>query len=355
MNACVLHAVGDLRFESLKTPMPRKGEVLLRVAACGVCGSDLPRVFSKGTYSFPMIPGHEFAGVVENTGPEVDSAWIGRRVAVFPLIPCRRCAPCAVGAYAQCQDYDYLGSRSNGAFAEFVCVPEWNLLPVPGDVSLEEAALAEPAAVAVHALRRAGLDIGDTVLIFGAGPIGLMLGKWAEAWGASKVMLVDIDREKLRFAKKLGFLHLLDARDADVPQWVMNKTGRGADVVIEGSGSSAAFEQSMACARPFGAVVLMGNPAGPMTLSQNAYWAILRKELRVLGTWNSSYTDLPRNEWTLALEAMESGKLDVTPLITHRTGLDGLPALLAMMQARTVFFNKVMFVNPQCPATGVNG
>lgn len=345
MKACVLHAIGDLRVESVRTPAPREGEVLLRVGACGVCGSDIPRVFSKGTYSFPTIPGHEFAGTVEALGPKVDPAWMGKRVAVFPLIPCRECGPCAIGAYAQCEHYDYLGSRSDGAFAEYVCAPVWNLLPVPGDVSMEEAAMAEPAAVAVHALRRAGLDIGDTVLIFGAGPIGLMLGKWAEAWGASKVMLVDIDREKLRFARKLGFLHLLDATGADVPQWVMNKTARGADVLIEGSGSSAAFEQCMACARPFGSVVLMGNPSGAMTLSQESYWAILRKELRVLGTWNSSYAELPRNEWTLALDAMASGKLDVKPLITHRAGLAALTEHLTMMRDRTAFFNKVMLIN----------
>ena len=345
MKACVLHAVGDLRIEDVPRPMPKDDEVLLHVAACGVCGSDLPRIFVKGTYTFPTIPGHEFAGEVVEAGPGVDPAWVGQRAAVFPLIPCRRCSACEIGAYAQCEDYDYLGSRCDGAFAEFVAVPAWNLVPVPDGVPIEDAAMAEPAAVAVHALRRAHVELGDTVLIFGAGPIGLMLGAWAEASGAGKVMLVDIDLEKLRFAQSLGFQHLLDGSQEDLSQWVRNKTGHGADVVIEGSGSTAAFEQCMPAARPFGTVVLLGNPAGVMHLSQQAYWAVLRKELRVLGTWNSSYAALPRNEWRLALDAMASGKLDANPLITHHCSLDGLPELLATMRDRSVFFNKVMVVN----------
>ena len=344
MKACVLHAVGDLRVEEAPRPTPKEGEVLLRVGACGVCGSDIPRIFTKGTYHFPTIPGHEFAGLVEETGAGVDSEWIGRRVAVFPLIPCKRCSACEIGAYAQCEEYDYLGSRRDGAFAEFVAVPEWNLLHVPETLSLEEAAMAEPAAVAVHALRRATVDAGDSVLIFGAGPIGLMLGKWAEMWGAGKVLLVDIDAGKLRFAKKLGFAHLLDARESDPAEWVHKKTGRGADVVIEASGSTAAFEQCMPAARTFGKVVLMGNPLGAMSLSQQSYWAILRQELEVFGTWNSCYAGMPRNEWRLALDTMASGKLNLAPLITHRTGLDGLPSHLEMMRDGAEFSNKVMCV-----------
>jgi L-iditol 2-dehydrogenase len=344
MKACVLHAAGDLRLEEVPVPEPGPGEVLLRVDACGVCGSDIPRIFEKGTGSFPLIPGHEFAGVVESTGRGVNKKLAGRARTVFPLIPCRKCALCEVGAYAQCADYDYLGSRSNGAFAEYVCVPAWNLLPVPAALSAEEAAMTEPAAVAAHALRRAGVDIGDNVLIFGAGPIGLMLGKWAEAWGAERVMLVDIDIHKLRFAKQCGFKHLLDATKSDVDHWVKYKTGHGADVVIEGSGSTAAFEQCMACARPFGSVVLMGNPAGEMKLSQNGYWHILRKELRVLGTWNSRYSDLPRNEWKLVLDFMASGRIDAKAFITHRCYLEDLPGHLRMMRDKTAFYNKVMFV-----------
>ncbi|MCP4641014.1 MAG: galactitol-1-phosphate 5-dehydrogenase [bacterium] len=345
MKACVLHGIGDLRCEDAPDPVPGAGEVLVRIRACGVCGSDIPRVFTKGTYTFPTIPGHEFSGVIAGVGDGVDSEWMGRGCAVFPLIPCKACAMCGKGEYALCEDYDYLGSRSDGAFAETVCAPVWNLVPMPEGVSFEAAAMVEPAAVAAHALRQGGVDLGDTVLIFGAGPIGLMLAQWAQAWGAAQTLLVDIDKDKIAFARGLGFTDVFNALEGDVTEWAMGLTGRGADLVIEAAGSAAALEQCMPCTRPFGRVVLMGNPSGEMKLSQDSYWAILRKELTVVGTWNSSYSDLPRNEWKLALDFMATGRLAVEPLITHRVGLEGLPGAMAMMRDRTEFSNKVMYVS----------
>jgi L-iditol 2-dehydrogenase len=207
--------------------------------------------------------------------------------------------------------------------------------------------MTEPAAVAVHALRQAGIDIGDTVAVYGAGPIGLMIAQWARAWGAGRVLVIDIDRDKLDFARNLGFDNTCNGKEADAPRWVHDATeGRGADLVIEASGSSPAFEQCMLSARAFGRAVLVGNPAGEMKLSQQGYWAILRKELRVHGTWNSSYGVMPRDEWRLALEFMATGRLDLEPLITHRVGLAGLPDALVMLRDRSEFANKVMYVAP---------
>jgi L-iditol 2-dehydrogenase len=345
MKACVLHNVGDLQFEDVPEPMPRQGEVLLRVGACGIGASDIPRIFSKGTDSFPVIPGHEFAGTVDRVGAGVDKDLIGKRAAVFPLIPCRKCSACAIGAYAQCEDYDYLGSRCDGAFAEYVCAPAENLFLLPEEVSLEEGALVQPLAVAIHALRQVGLDVGDSVLIFGAGPIGIMVALWAQTWGASRILMVDIDVARLRFAHSLGFDHLLDATQSSPVDWAKKKTGRGPDVVIEATGSTVAFEQAVQCARPFGRVTLLGNPAGDMQLSQKAYWEILRNELTLKGSWNSSIAPFPRNEWQLAIDFMASERLDVKPLITHRTGLIGLYDHLLMIRDRKKFSNKVLFVN----------
>lgn len=345
MKACFLHAVGDLRYGDVPAPVPGPGEVLLRVGACGICGSDLPRVFSKGAHRFPIIPGHEFAGEVVAVGPEVSPDLIGQRAAVFPLIPCRKCPACAVGAYAQCENYGYLGSRSDGAFAEFVGAPVWNLIAVPDALTLEEAAMTEPAAVALHAVHRADPGPGDAVLIFGAGPIGLLVGLWARILGAGRVLLADIDPARLDFARTLGFTALVNPAQQDVCDWVREATGRGADVVIEASGSGPAFQDSLLTARPFGRVVLMGNPNGPMTLSQEAYWAVLRNELTVRGTWNSSYSPLPHNEWRLALDYMADGRLDVKPLITHRVTLEGLWDALLMIRDHKSFSNKVMYVN----------
>ncbi|MBT7121835.1 MAG: alcohol dehydrogenase catalytic domain-containing protein, partial [Clostridia bacterium] len=133
MKALVLHKKGDLRLDEVEKPSPNENEVLLRVKAAGICGSDIDRVIHGGVYSFPLIPGHEFAGQVEQVGAGVDPNLVGKRAAVFPLIPCKKCPSCEIGQYAQCEDYDYIGSRRNGAFAEYVVAPAANLVLAPND------------------------------------------------------------------------------------------------------------------------------------------------------------------------------------------------------------------------------
>lgn len=345
MKAWNLLDVNNLKFSDVIDPIPGKDEVLIKVRACGICGSDIPRIFTKGTYSFPTIPGHEFSGEIVALGDGADTALMGKGAAVFPLIPCKSCPACLTGQYAQCENYNYLGSRTNGAFAEYVAVPVWNLLMLPKGLSYEEAAMVEPAAVALHALRQAGIDVGDSVLIYGAGPIGMMLASWAKIWGAGQILLVDIDSEKLDFARSLGFDDVYNAREGGVRDWVREKTKRGADVTIEGAGSTISFEDCMHTTRTFGKVVLMGNPSGEMKLSQKGYWEILRKQLTVVGTWNSYYAEFPKNEWRLALDAMASGKLDVKPLITHLLPLDRLMEGLELMRDNSNFYCKVMYSN----------
>lgn len=341
MKALNLHAVGNLRYEETAMPVRQSDEVLLKVRACGICGSDIPRIFTKGTYHFPTIPGHEFAGEIVDAD---DRSLIGRRAAVFPLLPCGECEACERGDYAQCSNYDYYGSRRDGAFAEYIAVKRWNLVFFDESVSYEEAAMCEPAAVALHAISRGGVRAGDTVAIFGAGPIGLMLAMWAAASGASQTILCDIDPTKIDFARRLGF-DAVNSRENDPVEYIRSATsGRGADLCIEGAGVSQTFEQCLKAARNFGSVVSMGNPAGDMTLTQKGYWEILRKELTVKGTWNSSY-NRSHNEWQTALAAIASHRLDVRPLISHRFALSEADKAFAIMRGRSEFFNKIMFVN----------
>lgn len=339
MNACVLHAVGDLRYKTVPVPARKPGEVLLKVMASGICGSDIPRVFEKGTYRFPTIPGHEFAGVVVDAdSPEL----VGLRAAVFPLLPCKQCEACRSERYAQCGDYNYFGSRCDGGFAEFIAVPEWNLVPMPDGLGFDEAAMCEPAAVARHAAGVGGVGEGDAVAIFGAGPVGLMVAQWARSMGAAKVMLADIDRYKVEFAVGMGYA-AVNSRETDAVAWIRQETGgRGADVCVEGSGSPKAWEQCLDAAAAFGRAVLMGNPSGEMRLSQKGYWHILRKELTLRGTWNSSYGS-GANDWREAMGAMGDGRLAVKPLISHRYPLARCGEAFAMMRERSCFFNKVLF------------
>ena len=346
MKACVLHSIADLRYEEVILPKVSKGEVLVKIKASGICGSDIPRVYTKGTYHFPTIPGHEFAGQIVKVGEGVNSELKDKKVAVFPLLPCMKCEQCQIGEYASCSNYNYFGSRCDGGFAEYIAVPVWNLVMVPESLSYEEAAMAEPASVAIHALRQAGIEIGDNVVIYGAGPIGLLLGQWARACGTDRVMLVDIDDKRVSFAKELGFKNVWNSKNGDPVEWVMGiNNGRKADLVVEGTGVSIALEQCLKSARPFGKVVAMGNPLGEMKLSQKGYWELLRKQLKIFGTWNSSYVSLPKNDWKLAIRAMEQGKINVKLFITHRFSLNDCNKALDMMRDKTEFFCKVMFIN----------
>ena len=177
MKAYVLHGIGDLRYEDWPKPELRPGWALVKVLAAGICSSDIPRIFTKGTYHFPTIPGHEFCGRVEAVHDGGDSGWVGKRVGVFPLIPCRKCPSCQQGQYETCGHYDYLGSRRDGGFAEYAAVPVWNLIELPDTVSDIQGALLEPAAVALHAVKRAEIAAGDSVCVVGTGAIGLLAGQ----------------------------------------------------------------------------------------------------------------------------------------------------------------------------------
>ena len=345
MQALVLHGVGDARCEEIPVPVPGEGQVRVCVSFCGICGSDIPRVFVKGTYHFPTVCGHEFAGTIESCGPGVEGFVPGDPVAVFPLIWCGKCPACERGQYVQCYDYDYLGSRSDGGFAEYVVAPQANLLRVPEGVSLEEAAMTEPAAVALHAVRRGGgTTIGETVAVFGAGPIGLMVAQWVRALGASQVVLFDIVPEKLEMARSMGFGLSFDSREGDPVTKVESLTaGQGADLCIEAAGCPPTTLQALKAAGRGGRVVLLGNPSSDVNLPMGLLSQLMRREVDIFGTWNSEYSHTGNhNDWSDVLAAMAAKRIDLTPLVTHRVGLSEAFEALNMMRDRTEFFSKVM-------------
>lgn len=341
MRALNLYGVNDLRYDEIGLPERKNTEVLLQIKAVGICGSDIPRVFDKGTYHFPTVIGHEFAGIVV----EADNTdLIGRNAAVFPLIPCGECSACQCGRYAQCKQYNYYGSRCNGGMSEYIAVKKENLVFIPEGVLCKEAAMSEPAAVALHAFRKACVGIGNTIVIFGIGPIGLILAQWAKIAGLKNIVLVARNRDKVEFAQRLGFFQTINSSEMSVRDYVLSLTnGVGADACIEGTGQSATLEACLLAVRNFGKVVTMGNPVEAITLSQNAYWNILRKEICLVGTWNSSFTEM-ENDWKDALAAMQCKQLDVLPLITHEFTLAQYKEAFSIMREKKELYCKIMFV-----------
>ena len=343
MRALVLHGIGDLRYEEVEIPKIEEDEALIKVKVSGICGSDVPRVMEKGTYSFPLIPGHEFSGEVVEVR-KGKNFHVGDRVGVYPLLPCLSCSYCKRGMYNLCDSYLYLGSRINGGFAEYVKVPLSNLIHLPPEIGFEEAALTEPASVALHALRRGKIDAGDKVIIFGAGPIGLFCAQWALIMGAFP-LVVDIVDEKLEVAKSLGIFSVFNSLKENLLERIMDETeGRGADVAVEAAGVSKTVIQCIELVRKRGKIILLGNIKGSTVLEEKFLSLILRKELNLYGSWNSDFTELPKNEWKITLEQMKKGKLQCKSLISHRFKLsEGVEVFKKLNQDKKKF-HKVVFI-----------
>ncbi len=336
MRALVLEGKGSLCLAEVPLPEPKEGEALVRVRACGVCGSDLPRIFGDTAYFYPLIPGHEFAGEVVATGSPKDEEWIGKGVVVYPLIPCGKCPYCRLGEYALCEDYGYLGSRQNGAFAEYVVVPVTNLLPLPQSLSFEEGALTEPAAVALHALRRVGRTFGEIAAVFGLGPLGLLAGMWLKLSGVRKLIGYDVDERKFSLARSMGF-------DVTLYPSFFPAEPEGIDLVVEASGSAQAFVDALKLVRKRGRVLLLGNQEKNVLLSPEDFSRILRKELTLFGSWNSSFAFLD-SDWKKVLDFAGSGRVSFASLISHRIRLEEAPAFLLGMRERRIPYVKVVLI-----------
>ena len=356
MKAYVLHGIDDLRYEEAAKPVPESSEVLVHVMAAGICGSDIPRIFETGAHRHPLIPGHEFSGVVEDVGSERNAEWQGKRVGVFPLIPCYECAPGVEKKYEMCRQYSYLGSRRDGGFAEYVVVPVWNLIELPENVSFEEAAMLEPMAVGVHAMRRAAPKVTDTVAVCGLGTIGLLTAMFLKDAGIENLLLIgnkDLQRD---MALQLGIdaEHFCDIRARDAKAWIEEKTHRnGVDVFFECVGRNETIAMAIACASPGGTVLLTGNPASDVQFSREEYWQILRHQLTVRGTWNSSFTHESSDDWHYALGRLSACRINPVAFISHRLPFERLEQGLVVMRDKAEEYCKIMvqFANAEHSAS----
>lgn len=344
MNAYVLEGVNNLKFKSVGIPEITGNEVLVEVRAAGICGSDIPRIFVTGTYSFPTIPGHEFSGLVVKAADEQNNHWVGKRVGIFPLLPCMKCNNCRKGNYELCDNYNYLGSRCDGGFAEYVSVPAWNLIELPENISFEEAAMLEPASVALHSAKIAEVKKGDNVVIYGLGTVGLLIAQWVRFLGAKKVMLIGNYRGQKELANKLGFKHWHDTT-SDSIKWIKEQTnGKGVDIAIDAVGANETISNAINSVNVKGKVILVGNPKSDIKLEKDCYWRILRRELTLLGSWNSHYSQYETSDWVEAVRAISNKKIILKDLITHKFTFDKLNDGLDVMRNKNIYSNKVMLI-----------
>ncbi|MGO5051705.1 galactitol-1-phosphate 5-dehydrogenase [Lachnospiraceae bacterium LCP25S3_G4] len=310
MKAGVVHASGDLRYEEIEKPLPKDGEVLIRVKYTGICGSDIPRVNGDACHFFPNVLGHEFSGIVEEVGSGVSSVKIGDRVAGVPLIPCLKCEDCQKGNYSLCKHYSFIGSREYGSFAEYVVVPEKNAVKFEEEVSFEQGAFFEPATVALHGLNRLDYKGGKTVAILGGGTIGLFVMQWANIFGASQVVVFDIADERLELAKKLGATDGINTLQDNFMEQAMKMTnGQGFDYVYETAGNTITMKMAFELAANKAGVCFVGTPTKELSFSVKEWENMNRKEFTLTGSWMSYSAPFPGMEWDLTAHYFKTGAL----------------------------------------------
>lgn len=326
MRTAVLRSLREMAIESRPIPQIKPGEVLIRVQAAGVCGSDL-HYYEDGRIGdiqvkYPFILGHEIAGVVEAAGEGVESPALGTRVAVEPGIPCGTCEFCRTGRYSLCPEVRFLATPPvEGAFCEYLAYPAQWVYPLPDSMSAVEGALIEPLAVAMHAAEISGAQLGDSAFIFGCGCIGLLTLLVLKSRGVSEIYMCDVIQSRMEKARELGASRVFHGGREKVGEEIQKATkGRGVDCVFEVTGSQACLGETAEVMRKGGTVVLVG--LGPESVMDYDFGKLIWKEGQIRTCFRY------RNLYPKAIRAISSGKIPVEAVVSHRVGITELPGAM---------------------------
>jgi L-iditol 2-dehydrogenase len=344
MQALLLTDYCKLRISSIETPVVGAGDVLVAVKACGICGSDVHGYDgASGRRIPPIVMGHEAAGVVAEVGRDVRQFKPGDRVTFDSTVCCGECEACRRGAINLCVNRRVLGVscdeyRQNGAFAEYVTVHERIVYSLPDTLPFEHAALVEPITIALHAVSRLRITIGDRAVIVGAGMIGLLVLQVLRLAGCDDVFVVDIDNSRLKLASELGAHATINAAQADPIAEVKRTGGEGVDIAVEAVGNSAALATAIGCVRRGGQVGLIGNvtPEVPLPLQ-----TVVARELSLIGSCASA------GEYPRAIEMIATGAIQVAPLVSAVAPLASGPEWFARLHAREPGLMKVVLCPPE--------
>jgi L-iditol 2-dehydrogenase len=333
LRALVLHGPGSYRVENdWPEPEVKPGWALVRVAYAGICGSDLPRFVSTGSYHHPMILGHEFTGSVVRPAPGSTRFVGGERVAILPIIPCGECAGCRQNQPFHCTHYQFLGSRNDGGFAEYCLVPETNLFPLPAGIDARFGAFIEPLAVGLHVARRSGFQAGQSALVFGAGSIGLLVAAWLRVFGARRVVIAELRPESARIAHEAGFAEVVNPADGGLDGLPLF------DHTFEAAGAGPALLAAIARTHDLGTLTVVGRDTRDTTIPLKAFEMLMRREIDLRGCWGYNLL----GDEAFLLEMLGQERFPLACLITQQISLDQAPAMIEAMAGRTLHFCKVL-------------
>ena len=308
----VMTAPGQIEFREVPVPRPQEGQVLVKIMEIGVCGSDIHVYHGEHPFtSYPITQGHEVSGVIEELGPGVSGLAVGQKVTIQPQVVCGQCWPCRHGKYNLCESLKVMGFQTTGVASQFFAVDAKKITPLPDSMSLEEGAMIEPLAVAVHAVRQAGDIAGKDVCVLGAGPIGILVAQAAKGLGAARVMITDVSGLRLEKAKECGADCAVNTKEKDFGEALAGFFGPDkCDVIYDCAGNDVTMGQAIQHARKGSAIILV---------------AVFAKKAHVdLAVLNDHELDLNTSmmyrseDYETAIQLVTQGKAALTPLISKR-------------------------------------
>lgn len=345
MQAARLHAPGKLRLETVPSPVPGPGEVLVRVRACGLDRDLVARRKHQGApCPLPRIPGRYFSGEVAASGADAEDIETGARVTAMPLLPCGACAHCSRGRHRFCERSGLLGCTRDGACARYVKVSRSQTLALPPGVSLEEGAMVGPAASALRAWKKLELAPGASAGVFGLDPVGALALQWARGLGAARTIAVDVCRQRLEAARALGADAAVEAGVEDIGASIRKWTrGRGLEGALVAAGPPEFFRESLLAAAPGGRVVWGGwDPGAGVSLTSRGVEALQEKEIILRGVCDYAAADPTDRDWEQALLFLQRGLLAAEELVTHRLPLEQAGQGLDLMREGGRYHNQVL-------------
>jgi L-gulonate 5-dehydrogenase len=335
MKAFQVRGPHEFSVEQVELPDVAPDEVRVAVAYAGICGSDMHIIHGQNAFvRFPRITGHEFAGIVEKVGEQVTELKVGDHVCIDPVINCGSCYPCRIGRPNVCTQLQVLGVHRDGGFSELVSVPASNAHRLPAGIPLEHAALVEPYTIALNVLDRMQVFPGDTVLVYGAGVIGLTVVQMARALGLTDITVTDVIEDRLETARQLGATRTVNGRTQNVEAVMREVTeGAGVPLIVDAACIPELLPEMARIASPAGRIGLLGFSATPSDLVQ---LEVIKKELTLVGS------RLNNRKFSRVLELMATGRLDVQALISHRIPFADMPSAIALIEQHPEQTRKVL-------------
>ena len=337
MKAVIVKKPGEVVLEEVPMPTPPAGFARIKVKAAAICATDLEVIDGNIPANYPLIPGHEWSGVVDAVGDPADEGWVGKAVIGSSDVVCLKCPACRSGNWRYCKEFEEIGFRRNGAYGEYFLAPVYGLCEKPDHVPFDVAALCEPLGVALGTLKKADASFGQSLVIYGAGSIGLCMLAAAKAMGLGTTVVIATSSKRLAVAKEMGADHVIATREQDALAEVKRLFPEGVDLVVDATGIEECIQSSLRMARKGGTVALAGYGRGKeMRIRMDD---IHINNLRVVGAGNNW------NQHQTALDLMASGKVDLSPFLSARIRREEFAKGLEMARTRPVGFVKAVFTD----------